>query len=151
QVMVMMAWVLCLCGLFLSQDFAVALCLLAAFAFLLVALIQFHRGSAPGALWPPVLTACKLLAQALPLIILLFLLFPRVTTGFRFQIAQPGSMAGGFSDRLFPGSVASLANSSNVAFRSEEHTSELQSLAYLVCRLLLEKKKTQSMSVASTM
>src|SRR2546425_3844866 len=28
-----------------------------------------------------------------------------------------------------------------VTFRSEEHTSELQSLAYLVCRLLLEKKK----------
>src|SRR6266404_5781501 len=27
------------------------------------------------------------------------------------------------------------------AKRSEEHTSELQSLAYLVCRLLLEKKK----------
>src|SRR2546425_7321827 len=27
--------------------------------------------------------------------------------------------------------------------RSEEHTSELQSLAYLVCRLLLEKKKKQ--------
>ena len=30
------------------------------------------------------------------------------------------------------------------AVRSEEHTSELQSLAYLVCRLLLEKKKTQT-------
>src|SRR2546423_7210074 len=29
----------------------------------------------------------------------------------------------------------------DVAVRSEEHTSELQSLAYLVCRLLLEKKK----------
>src|SRR2546425_2247141 len=28
-----------------------------------------------------------------------------------------------------------------VSVRSEEHTSELQSLAYLVCRLLLEKKK----------
>src|SRR2546425_4327073 len=28
--------------------------------------------------------------------------------------------------------------------RSEEHTSELQSLAYLVCRLLLEKKKKQN-------
>src|SRR2546425_6954600 len=27
--------------------------------------------------------------------------------------------------------------------RSEEHTSELQSLAYLVCRLLLEKKKRE--------
>src|SRR2546423_4539982 len=30
------------------------------------------------------------------------------------------------------------------AVRSEEHTSELQSLAYLVCRLLLEKKKMKS-------
>src|SRR2546425_6021695 len=30
------------------------------------------------------------------------------------------------------------------AVRSEEHTSELQSLAYLVCRLLLEKKKTEA-------
>src|SRR2546425_9035041 len=30
--------------------------------------------------------------------------------------------------------------------RSEEHTSELQSLAYLVCRLLLEKKKKKKTS-----
>src|SRR2546423_6513722 len=30
--------------------------------------------------------------------------------------------------------------------RSEEHTSELQSLAYLVCRLLLEKKKKMASS-----
>src|SRR2546425_2709590 len=29
--------------------------------------------------------------------------------------------------------------------RSEEHTSELQSLAYLVCRLLLEKKKKEKL------
>src|SRR3989441_2097992 len=32
--------------------------------------------------------------------------------------------------------------------RSEEHTSELQSLAYLVCRLLLEKKNTSRVSAA---
>src|SRR6266404_8932678 len=32
--------------------------------------------------------------------------------------------------------------SGHAVARSEEHTSELQSLAYLVCRLLLEKKKT---------
>src|SRR2546425_7404847 len=30
--------------------------------------------------------------------------------------------------------------------RSEEHTSELQSLAYLVCRLLLEKKKKKQVT-----
>src|SRR2546425_7277859 len=34
--------------------------------------------------------------------------------------------------------------------RSEEHTSELQSLAYLVCRLLLEKKKLRISIVASS-
>src|SRR5205823_12082392 len=34
--------------------------------------------------------------------------------------------------------------------RSEEHTSELQSLAYLVCRLLLEKKKTILTKTLST-
>src|SRR2546425_8513564 len=34
--------------------------------------------------------------------------------------------------------------------RSEEHTSELQSLAYLVCRLLLEKKKKPSPTDATT-
>src|SRR5258707_9846457 len=33
------------------------------------------------------------------------------------------------------------------AWRSEEHTSELQSRQYLVCRLLLEKKKTHSSRV----
>src|SRR3712207_8698892 len=38
------------------------------------------------------------------------------------------------------------ANMLSVSFepRSEEHTSELQSRQYLVCRLLLEKKKLQS-------
>jgi transglutaminase-like putative cysteine protease len=119
QVMVMMAWVLCLCGFFLSQDFAIALCLLAAFALLLVALIQFHRGSSPGALWPPLGATCKLLAQAAPLVVLLFVLFPRINTGFRFEIGGAGLAASGFSDRISPGSIASLANSSEIAFRAE--------------------------------
>src|SRR3712207_7475742 len=34
----------------------------------------------------------------------------------------------------------------SVKFRSEEHTSELQSRQYLVCRLLLEKKKKELIS-----
>src|SRR5687767_15704296 len=39
--------------------------------------------------------------------------------------------------------VADFGIALAVKERSEEHTSELQSLAYLVCRLLLEKKKKQ--------
>src|SRR5205823_13125942 len=38
-------------------------------------------------------------------------------------------------------SNSSSTENAGVVPRSEEHTSELQSLAYLVCRLLLEKKK----------
>src|SRR2546425_8350393 len=38
-------------------------------------------------------------------------------------------------------SVGHTEGRGHIAARSEEHTSELQSLAYLVCRLLLEKKK----------
>src|SRR2546425_6298833 len=40
------------------------------------------------------------------------------------------------------------SDTSGLPPRSEEHTSELQSLAYLVCRLLLEKKK-KKLDIAS--
>src|SRR5437899_9765004 len=36
-----------------------------------------------------------------------------------------------------------ITSREDVSARSEEHTSELQSLRHLVCRLLLEKKKTK--------
>src|SRR3712207_8015994 len=37
--------------------------------------------------------------------------------------------------------VLELIKTNSISVRSEEHTSELQSRQYLVCRLLLEKKK----------
>src|SRR2546423_11240756 len=61
-------------------------------------------------------------------------LFP-YTTLFRSQPRQPRAR-NAFRHKA--------CNCFSLAFetpRSEEHTSELQSLAYLVCRLLLEKKK----------
>src|SRR2546425_4675381 len=45
---------------------------------------------------------------------------------------------------MIAGLTAEEAKRQLLASRSEEHTSELQSLAYLVCRLLLEKKKNNS-------
>src|SRR2546425_2602312 len=64
-------------------------------------------------------------------------LFP-YTTLFRSVLAAPanprtGPCDGRFRQRLCKSDL-----------RSEEHTSELQSLAYLVCRLLLEKKKKKT-------
>lgn len=119
QVMAVMAWALCLCGFLLSQDFAIAFCLFVAFALLIAALVQFHRGSSAGALWPPLATTFKLLAQAAPLIVLLFLLFPRINTGFQLRIGDIRAAMTGFSDRLAPGGIETLANSSDIAFRAE--------------------------------
>src|SRR2546425_7369722 len=60
-------------------------------------------------------------------------LFP-YTTLFRSRGDRPRLSAGGRPGRRDRGRRVE-------GLRSEEHTSELQSLAYLVCRLLLEKKK----------
>ena len=48
----------------------------------------------------------------------------------RLMVRTPG---------FHPGNLSSILG--GATRRSEEHTSELQSQAYLVCRLLLEKKK----------
>src|SRR3712207_8526817 len=51
-----------------------------------------------------------------------------------------GARGPGVNDRFGRGGAAQ-AEASGDRWRSEEHTSELQSRQYLVCRLLLEKKK----------
>src|SRR5258707_13836667 len=63
-------------------------------------------------------------------------LFP-YTTLFRSDDREPGKLADRVEDDL---RVISH-------FRSEEHTSELQSRQYLVCRLLLEKKNNRANAV----
>src|SRR5205823_14870787 len=55
--------------------------------------------------------------------------------GFTSPLRRPASSA------ARPASLTAAARKVEEIRRSEEHTSELQSLAYLVCRLLLEKKK----------
>src|SRR5947209_8289054 len=61
----------------------------------------------------------------------------RCTVTYRARIGSPiPALRGGM--RQNAGALSNLLKSGN---RSEEHTSELQSRQYLVCRLLLEKKK----------
>src|SRR5262249_60811060 len=58
-------------------------------------------------------------------------------------LADPGA-PGGAADGPFPALLPAAVGGTRLeggAPRSEEHTSELQSLTNLVCRLLLEKKK----------
>src|SRR5258705_4781764 len=76
--------------------------------------------------------------------------------------ALPICVVGGINDGLvpqlfinptsFPSRMTQGKPKEMLASRSEEHTSELQSLRHLVCRLLLEKKKktTTRTSTSST-
>src|SRR5436305_9243222 len=64
-------------------------------------------------------------------------LFP-YTTLFRSTISSPGCEC--------LGKDTPVSNSTST-WRSEEHTSELQSRPHLVCRLLLEKKKKEILLV----
>src|SRR2546425_5731806 len=52
-------------------------------------------------------------------------------------------------DMQFGAAVSPGVSSPPSSTRSEEHTSELQSLAYLVCRLLLEKKKKKKTTITT--
>src|SRR5258708_15973479 len=67
-------------------------------------------------------------------------LFP-YTTLFRSGIAAGALVFG--SGAAFPRVPEQKPRCTGSAARSEEHTSELQSPDHLVCRLLLEKKKTK--------
>src|SRR2546425_11051496 len=77
-------------------------------------------------------------------------LFP-YTTLFRSPVSDPGPAVGRADHRPQARTGGSphhlprrrLRPAREPDLRSEEHTSELQSLAYLVCRLLLEKKKKE--------
>src|SRR3712207_8619707 len=81
-------------------------------------------------------------------------LFP-YTTLFRFttttgeesamapSLPVTGPLTPGGPPRTSPRCPARSTGRTHAARRSEEHTSELQSRQYLVCRLLLEKKKPE--------
>src|SRR3712207_7953639 len=60
----------------------------------------------------------------------------RGQAGQRQQAGDPAE-----DDEHLPGDGEGQTSGQQLAERSEEHTSELQSRQYLVCRLLLEKKK----------
>src|SRR5687767_10566457 len=81
-----------------------------------------------------------------PLGVLLDRFGPRRVNGSLLLLATAGALLFSFSSNfntlLFSRALIGLGVSACLmASRSEEHTSQLQSLAYLVCRLLLEKKK----------
>src|SRR5438132_10771151 len=104
------------------------------------------------------------MVRVVRLILLLFFFFPVTpspeistfpyTTLFRSAAKRQTSTIPiiflNVGDPIAMGLVESLSRPTPWLWRSEEHTSELQSHSDLVCRLLLEKKKTYGMVFSIT-
>jgi len=116
QVLTLLGMFLGLCDLFFDQDLARWLYVGFAYGLVLTARILFYQPTSPGAFRRSLWQATRLLAQALPLTLVFFLFFPRTSGDFRFFLGGSLMGAPGLTDRLSPGSLASLAERNDTAF-----------------------------------
>lgn len=133
QVLVLLGWFLALCDLFFTQAFGLWLYVSAVFVLLTAALIHYHRGAGAGGVWRSARLGGWLLLQAVPLVLLLFVFFPRSRQQF-LQFTQPLVASSGMSDRLDPGRIASLALGQEVVFRADFPDGNLPSMSVMYWR-----------------
>lgn len=115
QVIAVVGWFLCLCGLLGDQSLERSVAVLLLFACLVGCMVRFRRGAA--GLAQPVRLTGRLLGQALPLTLLLFFLFPRVSLDSLARIGLWRVHQTGVPSSLDPGRIAELARSTSTAFR----------------------------------
>jgi protein-glutamine gamma-glutamyltransferase len=90
--------------------------LLAGVAFVTAALLRVHAGTVGSSPRAVLLRAGALTLQALPLAVLLFVLFPRLPGPF-WGVAAGQSARTGLGDEMTPGEISDLSVSGEVAFR----------------------------------
>ena len=116
-VVALLTYFMVLSAFFFNQSLALSLYLVVAIAANSVALIRCHSGGRRE-VWPAVGLALGLAAQSLPLVVLLFVVFPRVHGDFLRRFNGGGQGETGMSDHLTPGSFSTLAQSNDLAFRA---------------------------------
>lgn len=116
QVVAMIGWFLCLCGVLVDQSFTTAVLMFMAYAVIAACMVRFRRG-VPGIMMPVRLTG-RLILQALPLVVVLFVVFPRVDLD-NFRMGGRRTAVTGVPSSLNPGQVLEVAKSNEKAFRVE--------------------------------
>ncbi|HEU4617702.1 MAG TPA: DUF3488 and transglutaminase-like domain-containing protein [Gammaproteobacteria bacterium] len=118
-VLMLICYFLVFASLLYEQSLGIAIYLLAFVWITTVGLLQLGRR---GPLLPPGILARlagRMLLQALPVMLALFLLFPRLPGPLWGIPAPPDSATTGLSDTMSPGDITTLAVSDEVAFRVE--------------------------------
>ncbi|HEX4871718.1 MAG TPA: DUF3488 and transglutaminase-like domain-containing protein [Nevskiaceae bacterium] len=117
MVMVFMLYFLLFTHFLFSQELWTAAFLIACAVAITGLLIEAHH---PGSALPPRISlrlGGAMVAQALPLMVLFFVLFPRVPGPLWGLPSDSGAARSGLSDSLSPGDISSLIQSDEVAFR----------------------------------
>lgn len=116
MVLVTLGYFLLLTHYFYSQSIPTGLWLLAAMTTVTAALIRVHGGPASTP-WSTLRYAGQLILQALPFMLLLYVLFPRISGPLWGLPQDAHSARSGLTNQMSPGSFSNLALSSEIAFR----------------------------------
>ncbi|TNF88795.1 MAG: DUF3488 domain-containing protein, partial [Gammaproteobacteria bacterium] len=98
-----------------EQQLMLAIYQLAAFVLVTAAMVSLNQLQVAARPWPSLKLAGVLVMQALPLTLVMFLLFPRMAP--LWTVPLPGSAKTGLSDVVRPGDIANLTQSDELAFR----------------------------------
>jgi transglutaminase-like putative cysteine protease len=116
-VVTFLSYFLALTNFFYSQTIATAALMLATVLVLTTALVAFNGLRRP--LRESARVAAVLLAQSVPVMVILFFLFPRVTGPLWGMPADAFSGSTGLSDSMTPGNISFLSQSDAIAFRAK--------------------------------
>ncbi|MFZ5502259.1 MAG: transglutaminase TgpA family protein [Pseudomonadota bacterium] len=114
MVLIQLACFIIITNFFYSQSIPTALYMLATLFVIVLTWVQLHGQRV--AIRPRLRIAATLLLQAVPLTLLLFLLFPRIQ-GPLWGLPQDAFASSGLDDKMSPGSFGQLSLSDDIAFR----------------------------------
>lgn len=117
MVMVFLMYFICTTHFLFSQELWTLLYLLLTAVAITTVLVESNHAGEPLPLAVTAKRGGRLVAQALPLMLLMFLLFPRVPGPIWGLPSDAGAARSGLSDRMAPGDIAGLILSDELAFR----------------------------------
>ncbi|MBA2351353.1 MAG: transglutaminase TgpA family protein [Burkholderiales bacterium] len=122
MLMLLFGYFLVITNFLYSESVSTALYMLLGVVAITATMINFHHGPSPAALRNTLRIALLLVAQAAPLMLVLFILFPRVQGPlWGVQYDKSGGSTG-LSDTMAPGSMSQLSLSRATAFRAKFET-----------------------------
>lgn len=115
-VVLYVAYLLAVSAFLFNQSIPIALYVLFTLVVITATLHTVYQSNQPRQFWRSLRRVALLFVQAVPLMLVLFLIFPRLPPLWSVDLSQ-GQARSGLSDTLSPGDVSRLTRSAEVAFR----------------------------------